>query len=255
MNSLLVKIRKLNEILKLSATTPVSFTELTSQLSEILSSNIYIVENDGSILAYTMATAYNCDLNYHASKEERFPEDFSKKILGYTETISNVYESSPICTFGDKGPCIYKDRYLTIIPIVGIGKRLGTLVLAKYGDTFQDEEIILCEYAAAIVVMELLKHEQEQEKERLLEDGSVKMAVSTLSFSEMEAIKMILNDLENDEGLVIASNIANEAHITRSVISNALRKLESAGVIQTRSLGMKGTYIKLLAKSLKNSLR
>jgi transcriptional pleiotropic repressor len=34
--------------------------------------------------------------------------------------------------------------------------------------------------------------------------------------------------------------------ITRSVIVNALRKFESAGVIESRSLGMKGTYIKVL---------
>ena len=34
--------------------------------------------------------------------------------------------------------------------------------------------------------------------------------------------------------------------ITRSVIVNALRKLESAGVVEVRSLGMKGTYIRIL---------
>ena len=34
--------------------------------------------------------------------------------------------------------------------------------------------------------------------------------------------------------------------ITRSVIVNALRKLESAGVVEARSLGMKGTYIRIL---------
>ena len=34
--------------------------------------------------------------------------------------------------------------------------------------------------------------------------------------------------------------------ITRSVIVNALRKLESAGIIESKSLGMKGTYIKVL---------
>ncbi|EFR90969.1 GTP-sensing transcriptional pleiotropic repressor CodY, partial [Listeria innocua FSL S4-378] len=33
---------------------------------------------------------------------------------------------------------------------------------------------------------------------------------------------------------------------TRSVIVNALRKLESAGVIDSRSLGMKGTFIRVL---------
>ena len=34
--------------------------------------------------------------------------------------------------------------------------------------------------------------------------------------------------------------------ITRSVIVNALRKFESAGVIESRSSGMKGTYIKVI---------
>lgn len=37
-----------------------------------------------------------------------------------------------------------------------------------------------------------------------------------------------------------------QSGITRSVIVNALRKFESAGVIESRSSGMKGTYIKVL---------
>ena len=48
------------------------------------------------------------------------------------------------------------------------------------------------------------------------------------------------------EGLLVASKIADRSGITRSVIVNALRKLESAGVIESRSSGMKGTYIKVV---------
>ena len=40
--------------------------------------------------------------------------------------------------------------------------------------------------------------------------------------------------------------IADRVGITRSVIVNALRKFESAGVIESHSSGMKGTYIKVL---------
>ena len=40
--------------------------------------------------------------------------------------------------------------------------------------------------------------------------------------------------------------IADKAGITRSVIVNALRKFESAGVIESRSSGMKGTNIKVI---------
>ena len=70
----------------------------------------------------------------------------------------------------------------------------------------------------------------------------------------MEAIEHIFDDLEGTEGLLVASRIADRYGITRSVIVNALRKLESAGVIETRSLGMKGTYIKILNDRLLDEL-
>ena len=44
----------------------------------------------------------------------------------------------------------------------------------------------------------------------------------------------------------MASKVADRVGITRSVIVNALRKFESAGVIESRSSGMKGTYIIVL---------
>ncbi|MNC72509.1 GTP-sensing transcriptional pleiotropic repressor CodY [compost metagenome] len=64
----------------------------------------------------------------------------------------------------------------------------------------------------------------------------------------------IFEELKSKEGLLVASKIADRVGITRSVIVNALRKLESAGVIETRSLGMKGTYIKILNDQLVQEL-
>ena len=62
----------------------------------------------------------------------------------------------------------------------------------------------------------------------------------------MEAITHIFDELNGTEGILVASKIADRVGITRSVIVNALRKFESAGVIESRSSGMKGTYIKVL---------
>ena len=74
----------------------------------------------------------------------------------------------------------------------------------------------------------------------------MKSAISTLSHSELEAIIHIFDELNGTEGILVASKIADRVNITRSVIVNALRKFESAGVIESRSSGMKGTYIKVL---------
>ena len=57
------------------------------------------------------------------------------------------------------------------------------------------------------------------------------------------------------EGMLVASKIADKVGITRSVIVNALRKFESAGIIESRSLGMKGTFIRILNPALPEELK
>ena len=48
------------------------------------------------------------------------------------------------------------------------------------------------------------------------------------------------------KGILITSRLADKVGITRSVIVNALKKCESAGIIETKSSGMKGTTIHIV---------
>lgn len=92
-------------------------------------------------------------------------------------------------------------------------------------------------------MMRSVNEESEEETRKL---QIVRSAISTLSFSELEAIIHIFDELNGTEGILVASKVADRVGITRSVIVNALRKFESAGVIESRSSGMKGTYIKVV---------
>ena len=141
---------------------------------------------------------------------------------------------------------LFKDGLTTIVPIVGGGERLGTLILARLKEDFHDDDLILAEYGATVVGMEILREKSEEIEIEARSKAVVQMAINSLSYSEHEAIEHIFNELDGNEGLLVASKIADRVGITRSVIVNALRKLESAGVIESRSLGMKGTYIKVL---------
>ena len=137
------------------------------------------------------------------------------------------------------------DENATVVSIFGRGERLGSLVIAKASGDVTNEDLLLAEQAAVAIGFELLREReavaQEEARKRLM----VKIAFSTLSYSELEAIVNILGELEGNEGLLVASKIADRVGITRSVIVNALRKFESADLIETRSLGMKGTFIKV----------
>ena len=85
----------------------------------------------------------------------------------------------------------------------------------------------------------------------LLEDLNKGEEVALITKYNLETKKVEKNiynleELEGNEGVLVASKIADRFGITRSVVVNALRKLESAGVVETRSSGMKGTYIKVV---------
>lgn len=78
----------------------------------------------------------------------------------------------------------------------------------------------------------------------------IEEVIRSLSRSEMEAAICIIHSLDGSEGILVASQIADMYSITRSVIVNALKKLEIARMLETRSLGAKGTYIKIINSML-----
>ena len=138
-------------------------------------------------------------------------------------------------------------RFQAIIaPIEIAGERLGTLFLYKCADRYTIDDIILSEYGTTVVGLEMLRAVNEENAEENRKLAVIKSAINTLSYSEMEAVVHIFEELNGMEGILVASKIADRVGITRSVIVNALRKFESAGVIESRSSGMKGTYIKVL---------
>ena len=141
------------------------------------------------------------------------------------------------------------------MPIYGNGERIGTLIVAKYDREFNDEDLLLAEYAAAVIGVEILHERAARVEEEARKKAMVQIAFSTLSFSELEAITSIMEALNGTEGLLVASKIADSVGITRSVIVNALRKFESAGLIETKSLGMKGTYIRVKNEFLLDELK
>ena len=116
----------------------------------------------------------------------------------------------------------------------------------KNSGQYEIDDIILSEYGTTVVGLEMMRSVNEENAEENRKIQIVKSAISTLSYSELEAIIHIFDELGGTEGVLVASKIADRVGITRSVIVNALRKFESAGVIESRSSGMKGTYIKVL---------
>ncbi|MFD3156549.1 GTP-sensing pleiotropic transcriptional regulator CodY [Haloimpatiens sp. FM7330] len=255
MSSLLDKTRSINKILQKTGTEPVVFDDICKILSEILECNVYVTSRKGKILGHNFSSGFECDVvKEKILAENRFPEDYNNRLLEYTETKANI-PNKGICVYDSEQQCGINDKVTTIVPIIGNRERLGTLLLGRFDKLFTDDDLVLAEYSATIVGMEILRAKQEEIEAEARKKAVVQLAIGTLSYSELEAVEHIFNELDGSEGLLVASKIADKVGITRSVIVNALRKFESAGVIESRSLGMKGTHIRILNEKLLDELK
>ncbi len=249
MNKLLNQTREINQLLQKSE--KVDYTKVANLLSEYMAANVYVIDRIGAILGYALHEGFECEIMLGDILEQgQFPEEYMKALRSVRETTCNIRLDNQCCVFNEELKCPVGEKYTLVVPVVGIGKRLGSLVVAKYNVKFTETDLILAEYGATMLGMDLLRGRVGKMEEETRNRTTVQVAISTLSYSEFEAAANILDELEGKEDLIVASKIADRVGITRSVIVNALRKLESAGVIESKSLGMKGTYIRILNEYL-----
>lgn len=239
---LLVKTRKIGRLLHNNNSSKVVFNDICSVLCEILSSNVLVISKKGKVLGVGDCPGVDSITELIVDQVGGFIDGMlNERLLGILSTKENVNLETLGFEEGD-----VKRFQAIITPIEIAGERLGTLFIYQCAQQYDIDDIILCEYGTTVVGLEMLRAVNEENAEENRKLAVIKSAIGTLSYSEMEAVVHIFEELNGMEGILVASKIADRVGITRSVIVNALRKFESAGVIESRSSGMKGTYIKVL---------
>lgn len=239
---LLDKTRKIGKLLHNNNSSKVVFNDICSVLCEILNSNVLVISKKGKVLGVGEAPEVDSITELIVDKVGDFIDGMlNERLLAILSTKENVN----LETLGFEAHDVKKFQAI-ITPIEIAGERLGTLFIYKCLEQYDIDDIILCEYGTTVVSLEMLRAVNEESAEEGRKLAVIKSAINTLSYSEMEAVVHIFEELNGMEGILVASKIADRVGITRSVIVNALRKFESAGVIESRSSGMKGTYIKVI---------
>jgi len=122
---------------------------------------------------------------------------------------------------------------------------LGQLILTRRGNHFSMEEEHIVDISLGILAILLRQQEHQLQNQRKQRVAAVREAINALSFSELEAAIHISQAISGLEGRLIAGHVADKLGFARSIVVSALKKLEGAGIIESRSLGVKGTYIKI----------
>ena len=239
---LLDKTRKINKLLHNNTSSKFVFSDICKVLSDVLKSNVLVIGKTGKILGIS---SYNGIEVIHEYMKNNIGEYIEKELNDRLLEILSTKENVNLMTLGfeyDEN----KNYCAIITPIDIAGERLGTLFIYRKKKQYDIDDIILSEYGNTVVGLEMIRSISEENDRDLRKQNVVSSAIHSLSYSEKKAVKMVLDELNGKEGVLVASRLAQEAGITRSVIVNAIKKFESAGIITTHSNGMKGTYIKVL---------
>lgn len=214
---------------------------------DIFDGNVYVLSKKGKVLGVSLVDIENSNVIEDEEEGKVFAQKDNSQLLKIDSTLFNITKDDLLEIFRDDESSY--EKYATIVPVIGSGERLGTFIVSK-DISFTEDDLVLSEYAATVIGLEIVRSDRKRRDEERRKIDVVRMAIGTLSYSEIEAMEHIFNELDGVEGLLVASKVADRVGITRSVIVNALRKFESAGVIESRSLGMKGTFIKILNDKL-----
>ena len=218
---LLDKTRKINKLLHNNSSSKVVFNDICEVLTEILDSNVLVISKKGKVLGGSKCEGVPYITELIEREIGKHVDDMlNERLLSILSTKENVN----LQTLGFSEETV-KGYQAIITPIDIAGERLGTLFIYKKDKVYEIDDIILSEYGTTVVGLEMLRSVNEESAEETRKEHIV---------------------LDGAEGILVASKIADRVGITRSVIVNALRKFESAGVIESRSSGMKGTYIKVI---------
>ncbi|MCL6631177.1 MAG: GTP-sensing pleiotropic transcriptional regulator CodY [Alicyclobacillus herbarius] len=245
---LLEKVQELGQLLR-SSSDQVNFSDVAEFLSRVMSCNVYIVGRKGKILGYGVFDQSLTEEWLKIMTEDgRFPEEFNKHLLRVETATPNLQNKEPFYVFAtEEENRSFQSKHIAVAPVIGARERQGTLVFARSERPFDDDDMILIEYSATVVALEVVHSRQQHKEEEGRQRSLARLAVDSLSFSELQAAKYLIDAVkESPDGIVVSSQIADEHGVTRSVIVNSIRKLESAGTLESRSLGMKGTHLRIL---------
>lgn len=251
MEQMLEKMRKLNWLLQKGGEGNIPFDQLTEVLSELMSSNAYVITDKGKIIGAFYADNDQPVKRYNTLGESYILPETNDRFMALDDTCVNITGEEAKSMFPYDETAFGK--FMMVVPAYGGGRRLGTVLYARY-NRYETEDVILGEYGAVVVGIDIDRRRNRETELMVRKRAMVQLAISTLTANEIIAMQDVFRRMTEGEGLVVESKVVDHTGISRTVVSSGLKKLEVAGVIESKALGMKGTHIRVVNDELRTEL-
>ncbi len=225
----------------------INYQDIARTLKEELLADVYVINREGKIEGCAVTDDLKCQiLERQILQNKCLPAECSELLLRNNSPGVNLQQKPFRCLFFEGLPCSFEDLLVAHIPIIGGDSRLGTLLQVRCKKVFEPEDLVLAEIGAALLGRKILNKRAREKKEKERLKNTFELAVHSLSHSEGEALKSIIQELGRLEETLVCSKTARRHGASYSAVRSTLRKLESAGIIRSYNMGHKGIHVSVL---------
>ncbi|MBB6446863.1 GTP-sensing pleiotropic transcriptional regulator CodY [Bacillus benzoevorans] len=249
--NLLAKARNINDLIKKNINHQDIFIEMSELLSELTQSNVYMISSQDTLLGYNIKQPIAHDWMQQGLENHPSPETSVHHLFSLHEVFAGQNSNREDLTIPVNDKDLFERSKLTaVVSIIGGRECFGTIVMNRLHEPFCEDDIVLAEYVATLLGLKLRRRKAKGQEKEARSMMKAQKVIHTLTHSELAAVGIVLQELNGKAGLIVTSKVAKKYSISRSILIVALRKLKTAGIIESHSLGVKGTYIKILNEKI-----
>ena len=126
-------------------------------------------------------------------ESKHIPSEYTELLMDVKQTESNIDIDNELTVFPPEDKEVFSSSRTTVFPILG-GERLGTLVLGRVKDDFNENDLVLGEYAATVIGMEILREKHNEVEKEARDKAAITMAINSLSYSEKKQLSIFLKN-------------------------------------------------------------
>ena len=238
--ALLDKTRKFNKLIHNSTYEDFDIHRILESFEPLVLSDVFIVDADGKIIDLTKSAAVNRLFEF---SDVLTGSIIDINLLKRMEMMASTRENVSPSVLGLKEPGF--EAYFMVIPLEGFGARFGYLLMYRNQTPYDIDDIVLAEYIGTLISLEMASSSYEDKVKGSKNSTDFRRIIRTMSETELKAAVKILEALKGEDGIIKISELAKSIEVTRSVVVNAIKKLDTAGVISSKSCGPKGTFIQI----------
>ena len=121
-------------------------------------------------------------------ESKHIPSEYTELLMDVKQTESNIDIDNELTVFPPEDKEVFSSSHR--ISNTWWRRKIRTLVLGRVKDDFNENDLVLGEYAATVIGMEILREKHNEVEKEARDKAAITMAINSLSYSEKKQLSI-----------------------------------------------------------------